>query len=125
MLPTQYAKVLYELTKDTKGKELERAVQIFIAFLREEQVLSKASYIMDAFERYAKEQQGVVQLKVTSARPLPKKQLDAIKKTFGKSTEVETEIDESLIGGVVVRTANRILDVSMKTQLQKMKSSLV
>lgn len=124
LLPKQYAKILYELTEGKKGSELEKSVEEFVAFLIEQRALSKKEYMMKAFKEYAKLQQGIKKIIITSARELSDKMISEISSLFGKKVEVETSIDTSLIGGVVVRSGNSILDVSVKTQLEQLQRQL-
>lgn len=123
--PQSYGKVLYELTKDAKGKELDNIAEQFVLFLAREQALSKINYIIKEFVAYTKEQTGVKQLKITSARSLPQKEVEQIAKHFGKKVEVEISTDKSLIGGIKIKSKNTILDASIKTQLSRLKKELV
>ena len=115
------AKILYELTKDSSGKELDRIVKHFIFFLVQENMIEKIKHIMDEFVIYTKEKNGIVMVQITSAQELTKSEIDKICKHFGKNVEAETKIDKTLLGGVVIKDKNRILDASLKTQLQKFK----
>lgn len=124
MLPTQYAKVLYELTEGKKGSDLEKAVEQFVKFLIDERALSKKEYLMKAFKEYAKLQQGIQKIVITSARELSDTMIEEIAGLFGKKVEVETKIDASLIGGVVVRSGDSIIDASVKSQLEQLQRSL-
>jgi F-type H+-transporting ATPase subunit delta len=124
LLPKQYGKVLYELTKDAKGDEMDKIIEQFILFLVREQALSKINYIIDEFVDYAKEQTGISQLKITSARKLSKSEIEKITECFGKKVEAQMDIDESILGGVVIKEKNRILDASVKTQLKKLERQL-
>lgn len=122
--PQNCGKILYELTSSAPAKEMDKIVKQFILFLRQEQMLSKIKYIIDEFVNYAKEQKGIVKLDITSARDLSKHELEKICKHFGQKVETEVKVDETLLGGVVIKDKNRILDASLKTQLQKFKRQL-
>lgn len=124
MLPKQYAKVLYELTNGKEGSELEKSVEEFVKFLIDERVLSKKEYLMKAFKEYAKLQQGIQKIVITSARELSDMMVQEIAGLFGKKVEVETTIDESLIGGVIVRSGDNIMDASVKSQLEQLQRQL-
>lgn len=124
MLPKQYAKVLYELTEGKKGSDLEKAVGEFVKFLIEERALSKKEYLMKAFKEYAKLQQGIQKIVITSARELSDNMVKEITGLFGKKVEVETKIDKSLIGGVVVKSGDSIIDASVKSQLEQLQRQL-
>jgi F-type H+-transporting ATPase subunit delta len=123
LLPQQYAKVLYELTKDAEN--VDDAITTFIQFLKKEQAVKKVPHIMKYFEAYAKEQEGIAQIHVTGARDLSDKVLKEVGDAFGSNTEVTTEVDPAIIGGVVVRSKNTILDGSIKTQLELLKREMV
>lgn len=124
LLPIQYAKVLYALTRDVKKTELDGIMDVFIKRVSDDQMLSKIDYIISAFETYAKEQEGIVSLDVTTAHDVGDSIMKKITTAFGKDVEVSTAVDDSLIGGVVVRHGNTILDASLQTQLTKLKRTL-
>ncbi|PIR03382.1 MAG: ATP synthase F1 subunit delta [Candidatus Magasanikbacteria bacterium CG11_big_fil_rev_8_21_14_0_20_43_7] len=124
LLPKQYAKILFELTDGKSGEALEQSVQSFVAFLMRERALSKKTYLMNAFREYAKLQEGIQKIAITSARELSGKMIKEISELFGKKVEVETKIDTSIMGGVIVRSGDTILDASVKTQLQQLQRQL-
>ncbi len=123
MIPLQLGKVLYKLTKGLKGKELEAAITQFAELLQKEQMTSKLPYILDAFEEVANKEEGVTALTVSTAQPVSKDVIKKIEAQFGNVSETTTLVDESLIGGVVVRAGNTILDGSVKTQLKELERS--
>jgi len=125
MIPRQYAKILYEITLGKKGEELELAIAEFINFLKGEYVFSKVNYIIAEFEKYAKKKEGILDIQVKSAKKLAPSTLDAIKKSFGKKVNIQSEIDESIIGGIILNTGDKILDGSIKTQLEVLKRELI
>jgi len=124
LLPKQYAKILYELTDGKSGTELEASVEEFVRFLIEQRALSKKEYLMQAFTEYAKLQQGIQKIVITSARELSETMITEIAALFGKKVEVETAIDISLIGGVIVRSGDSIMDASVKSQLEQLQRQL-
>lgn len=125
LLPAQYGKILYELTKGLKKSELGDAIRVFIDQLYRDGALGKIDYIVDAFVAYAKKQDGVVTLDVTTAHTVSDALVQKIAKQFGKKVDVRTHVDESLIGGVMVRADNTILDGSVRTQIAQMKSAML
>lgn len=71
---------------------------------------------------------GVVAAEVTSASELSKVQLTAITKAvtnaLGKTPEMTTRVDPSLLGGLKVKVGSRLFDASLKTRLDQMKFAL-
>ncbi|PIR75972.1 MAG: ATP synthase F1 subunit delta [Candidatus Magasanikbacteria bacterium CG10_big_fil_rev_8_21_14_0_10_42_10] len=124
LLPKQYAKILYELTNGKSGSDLEKTVEAFVTFLVQERVITKKEYILTAFKEYAKTQEGIQKILITSARTMSDSLIEKIAHIFGKKVEVDTAIDASLIGGIVVRSGDTILDASVKTQLEQLQRQL-
>ena len=73
-------------------------------------------------------QGGKAKAQITSAYPLTQKMHETINQKlqakFGKSFESTVDVDESLIGGVVVQYGNNRMDASIKTALKKLYQSL-
>ncbi len=63
-----------------------------------------------------------------SAHPLSNAQLDAVRKqlaqAMGQEVQLESTVDESLIGGLVVRVGSRMIDYSLRTKLQNLKVAM-
>jgi F-type H+-transporting ATPase subunit delta len=66
--------------------------------------------------------------RVTSARDLNAGQIDALKgqleKAVGKNVIVENETDADLLGGLVVKLGSRMIDGSLRTKLNSLKTAL-
>ncbi|MGB2790853.1 MAG: F0F1 ATP synthase subunit delta, partial [Dokdonella sp.] len=63
-----------------------------------------------------------------SAVALPAAELATIKaalaKRFGREVEVETSVDESLIGGAVIDAGDVVIDGSLKGKLGRLQAAL-
>jgi len=124
LLLRQYAKVLYQITKELSGKELDRAVLEFFKLLKDNQMLKKVDLIVEEFLQYAKECEGIDKITITSAHKLSKQVTEEIAKKFSKHFEVAAQIDESLIGGVKVRKGNTIFNTSVRSDLEALEQAL-
>ena len=84
--------------------------------------------IASYYKEMADELNGVVKASVTSATKLPKKTVDKIKKSLskktGKTIVLSVEQDPSLIGGIVTKIGDLVLDGSVRTQLINMRETL-
>ena len=80
--------------------------------------------IIAAFAKRLADRRGETQAEVTSARPLSKHQLgaltDALKKAVGTNVLLSTNVDPSLLGGLVVKVGSRMVDSSLKTKLLRL-----
>jgi F-type H+-transporting ATPase subunit delta len=71
---------------------------------------------------------GEVVAEVTSAEKLTAKQVAdlkaALKASMGSDVRLETRIDRSILGGLIVKVGSRMLDNSLKTKLQSLKVAM-
>jgi F-type H+-transporting ATPase subunit delta len=49
---------------------------------------------------------------------------DALNRRLQRTVELETETDSSLLGGVVIRTEDTVIDDSVRGKLQKLAGTL-
>ena len=84
--------------------------------------------IAGLFDELRFEAERVVRAKVTSAATLGDGELETIKaalrKRFGREVEVETAIDESLIGGALIDAGDVVIDGSVKGKLARLEAAL-
>lgn len=120
----QYAIALYEVTKDLDDADLSMAIENFVRVLGRDHKLSHVGAIIAEFERFAKKQEGVVSIEITSASQLDEAVIGKIKQVFGDKVEAVANVDKSLMGGVSIRIEDKILDGSISTQLQNLKQQL-
>lgn len=123
MTTKHYAKILYSLANGSE--DVESAVDVFFNFLRERHVLKKLDRILEYYAKYTEERDGVKRIEITSARKLEKETIAVIKKQFGEKVKIKEEVDESILGGCIIREKNIILDGSVRMQLQRLKHCLL
>jgi F-type H+-transporting ATPase subunit delta len=84
--------------------------------------------MVDAFLRRLARRRGEVTVHVSSAHPLSAAQsaelTEALKKSVGQKINIESKVEPELIGGLVVRVGSRMVDTSIRTQLQKLRRAL-
>ncbi|GBC97167.1 ATP synthase subunit delta [bacterium HR16] len=72
---------------------------------------------------------GIVRVQATTAYPLDSQQEEALIRSLGqrtgKTVVLETHVDPSLIGGIVVRIGDTIIDGSVRGQLLRLKQYLL
>jgi F-type H+-transporting ATPase subunit delta len=73
--------------------------------------------------------ENTVDAVVTSATELSKSQVgdiaQALKQRLGCDVNIETEIDENLIGGAVIRAGDVVIDGSLRARLEGLANALV
>lgn len=71
-------------------------------------------------------ERGEVTAEVTAAKPLTKGQTEALSETLkasvGKDVKLNVTVDESLIGGLVVKVGSRMIDTSVRSKLAHLRN---
>ena len=65
---------------------------------------------------------------MTSAKALTKTQADKLAKTLkssvGKDVKINATVDESLIGGLVVKMGSKMIDTSIRSRLNSLQNAM-
>ncbi len=108
--------------------ELSKVIKSFVLLLFDK---GRINFLRDVSSHYsvlADELKGIVRANLTTATELTEETLEQIRTSLslmtGKEVSLETKQDTSLIGGIVTRIGDLVLDGSIKTQLQNMRESL-
>ncbi|MEM7521203.1 MAG: F0F1 ATP synthase subunit delta [Pseudomonadota bacterium] len=74
------------------------------------------------------EDKGEVVAEVTSAKALTKTQSDKLAKSLkastGKTVTLKSTVDESLIGGLVVKVGSKMIDTSIRSKLNSLQNAM-
>lgn len=97
----------------------------FLYLLIEKQRESQIVEILDNFNYWKNEKEGIIEVQVTTAVALNDDERKRIKATIDSYTHLKSEphftVDKSIIGGFVVKVKDTILDASIKRQLEILK----
>jgi F-type H+-transporting ATPase subunit delta len=130
-IPTkQYAKTLYKIIDGKSKNEAEKIIEDFVAAMSENNDLGKIKKIIEEFNKTWNREKGIVEAEILSAKELDKdivKLLNSyIVKLSGANEVVLSErVDKGLLGGVVIRYGDKVLDGSLKTKINDLKNNLV
>lgn len=84
--------------------------------------------VAEAYQELVDEAKGISHATVTSAVPLSDDELRDVEKRLreltGGEVVVKPEVDESILGGLVVRIGDRLIDGSTKSKLRALKRQL-
>ena len=127
--PKQYALSLYESVKDKSEKEIKQIVGDFVKILIAGGNISKFEKIIAEFNAIWNREQGIVEAEIISANGLDEETRELLEKYIGKlsgAKKVETieKQDKSLLGGVVLKYGDKILDGSLKAKLNLLKNDM-
>ena len=122
----QYAQSLHEVLQETHDNHLDQVIENFIRILKNNGDLYHYGQIISAYEELDRKHRGVVKGEITVAnkKVVDAKLLTDLNKIAGKQVELTTKTDEDILGGVVIRLEDTLIDASIKTQIDNLKNSL-
>lgn len=119
---------LGDLLSDVLGGKLKPQQMNFIKVLAENQRLLLLPEIASIFEVLKSEAEKSVNVEVESAFELSAAQQDKIvsslKKRMGREIKLTCKVNKELLGGVVIRAGDKVIDGSARTRLSEMATAL-
>ncbi|MDO8953751.1 MAG: F0F1 ATP synthase subunit delta [Gammaproteobacteria bacterium] len=119
---------LAEIMLASKGAEIEPKVQNFIRLLAENSRLGFMAEISLSFNEYVAESQHICHATLVSAMPVDAAMIETVKqalhKRLNQTIELETKIDENLLGGAMIIAGNLVIDGSVRGQLDRLAQEL-
>jgi len=121
----QKAYKVIELCRD----ELDDQGRRFVLLLARNKRLGLMAEISQTYEALRAEQEKVLDVEVVSAYPLTdaeKERLVAsLASRYDRRVELASRVDESLIGGAIIRAGDTVIDGSVRGKLQKLSEALL
>jgi F-type H+-transporting ATPase subunit delta len=110
------------------GDELGDSRQRFLHVLAENRRLGLAPQILEMFAELKSQQERSVEVEMVSAFEIPDAVRDRIKQALAKRLDrdvvVSTSTDSSLLGGVLIRAGDLVIDGSVRGRLNKLAEAL-
>lgn len=100
----------------------------FILLLASKRRLFALPDIIRAYSSLVAKQKGEMSAQVTSARPLSDDETAELKSILrsklSKDVNLETRVDPSLLGGLIVKVGSRMIDSSLRTKLNGLRMAM-
>ncbi len=110
------------------GERLDSLTLQFLLLLIEKRRERIALNAEAAFRKIADERHGVVRAQVISAVELSgaeREQLsDLLARRTGRQVLIEPQVDPGILGGLVIRIGDRLLDGSVKAEIRRLRQAL-
>jgi F-type H+-transporting ATPase subunit delta len=119
---------LADLVTGVAGSSFDESGRNFIELLAQNRRLGFLPEIVALFEQMKAEVENAVDVEVTSATALTPDQESryaaALQKKLGRQVRLRTQIDQSLLGGAVLRAGDLVIDGSIKGRLDRLANEL-
>ena len=108
--------------------ELAPVLQNSLALMADKRRLFVVPQLVRALRGLLAEERGEVTADVASAKELTQDQIEklsaSLKKTVGKTVKINATVDESLIGGLVIKVGSKMIDTSIRSQLSSLQNAM-
>jgi len=120
---------IVDVIVDVCGDNLNDLAKNFVKVLADNGRLNVAEEIAQAYEEHRAEAEKTVEAEVTSAFPLSDAQIksmaEALKKRLGREVTLKTNVDETIVGGAIIRAGDLMIDGSVSGRLEKLATTLM
>jgi F-type H+-transporting ATPase subunit delta len=117
-------KIIGEVFKDKATDEISNFMKILIDKKRVKEIFS----IVEQFENLIYEHKGIVKATAITTVLLGKDEKDSLIKKLesitGKKVELINEIDKSVLGGVLIKLGDQVIDGTLRGKLNNLQKSL-
>ncbi|MDD5295147.1 MAG: ATP synthase F1 subunit delta [Patescibacteria group bacterium] len=119
----QYAQALFESVSAASDNKTKAVIKSFCRVLADNNQTSQQEKIIKKFELIWDRSNNIARAEIVSARKLSRETgkilRECLKKVAaGKKIEVEEKIDKSIMGGVIMKHGDKILDASLRRRLE-------
>ena len=115
--------------EQTFGKLVGKKTLNLIGLLLRRGRIEELPRLAAEFRRLDDERQGITHATATSASALTQDEVRALiqrlEEYTGGRIELDVEVDPSLLGGLVVRVGDRLIDGSVRSRLERLRNQLV
>ncbi len=119
---------LYQATHGKENKDIDKIVTNFFRYLREHRLRHQVPKILAELEKLYFQENNITKAHIWSKSKLDETMIKEISSLVANKTKkevrVDTDIDDSLVGGALVRYGDKLIDISFKKQLSNLAKKL-
>ncbi len=126
MKAQEYAQALFEAVFEVRPQDQDKVLDNFVKILAANGDLKMLDEIEAEYHRLEMKSKGIKEVQITTAREMKsdKAILQELNQIVGEKAEVKRNVDAGLVGGVVVRVDDTLIDASVKQRLDSLKKSI-
>ncbi|MEL6681195.1 MAG: F0F1 ATP synthase subunit delta [Pseudomonadota bacterium] len=116
------------ITAIAKNMKLSDTTSNVLALLASKRRLFVLPQLLSVLESMLADERGEVTAEVTTAKALTKAQADKLAKTLkaqvGNDVTIKETVDESIIGGLIVKVGSKMIDTSIASKLNALQNTM-
>ena len=117
---------MYESLEEESEAKVHELIKDFIKILIKKNQINLIGKILVEFEKHWNGQRGIKNVEVTTADPLLHKKIivSELERYLNKKVELEEKVDKEIIGGLIIKYDDILIDGSVKNRLELIKQKL-
>lgn len=116
------------ITAIAKKMDLNEVLAKSLSLMAQKRRLFVVPQLITALREQIAQERGEVTAEVTSAKALTKAQSEklasTLKERVGKTVTINSTVDESLIGGLIVKVGSKMIDTSIRSKLNSLQNAM-
>ncbi len=122
----EYAQALQLALQESKPEDCDVVMDNLIAVMKEAGDLDKYEAVVKEYEQLIIGSDAVKEVEAVFARQTTanKQVLDELNEIIGPKLEIRSKVNSELVGGMVLRVDDTLIDASIKGNLEQMKKEL-
>ena len=125
----QYALSLYELVQDKDEKELDVLIKNFVNILIKNNNLKLSKKIITEFTRLCDEDDGIAKVEIISVKKLDQEIIGLLSKHIAEKLDkkniiINNKISKNILGGIILRYGDTIVDGSFRKKINCLRNKL-
>lgn len=118
-----------ELVDNIWGEKVSKEMLNFLYILIDKRRESSILDIQEEYEELYNEEKNIVEVVAKTAVPMEESAKEKLKRVLGeklgKTVELSNQVDESIMGGVLLQIEDKLIDGSLKGQLEAIGKEIV
>ncbi len=116
------------IIRNVFGQRIEPYLTNFLMLITEKGRIGLINDMCQAYKDHYYFENGIIEVRAVTAQPLSEALFGKLKQKMeavtGKKVVLETTVDPSIIGGIVVKLGNEQFDTSLRTRLEEIAARL-
>lgn len=122
------ASSIYQAIQGKQGKDLDAVIANFSKYLETHHLVTMIPKILQNLEKFYFDDNNIVAAKISSKEKLAdsevKKIAELVKNKTNKTVVTQIEEDAELLGGATIKYDDKVIDMSLKQQLNNLAKQL-
>ncbi len=122
----EYAQGLQLALQESRPEDVDKVIENLVGILKENNELDKYEAIVEEFQKLSLIAEEITEVEAVFAREATANKgiLDELNTVAGPQMEIRSRVDNELIGGMVLRVDDTLIDASVKGSLERLKKDL-